>query len=155
MLFRLHPVLSSSLFLSGFHQQNTVGVLPLSHACHMPRPFELPRFDHSNNTCGGVQIIKLLITQFSTISWYILFCTSKYFLKHPIREHYLSLALGVRKSLHAPVELLQHDWFRVKERFSVLYRLAPRPGYQFFLGGKRPEGGAGHLPPTCARLRKG
>jgi len=156
MLFRLRPFLSSSLFLSGFHHQNTVGILPLSHVCHMPRPFKLPRFDHSNNTCGGVQIIKPLITQFSTISWYILRCTSKYFLNLPIRERYLSLACSrCYKKFARPVELLRHDWFRMKERISVLYRLAPRPGYKFFLRGKRPQGGAGHLSPSCTGLRKG
>jgi hypothetical protein len=59
--------LPSSLLFSGFHQYPTCISL-LSHSYYMPCPSHLPRFDHSNYTWQRIQVMKLLIKQFSPTS---------------------------------------------------------------------------------------
>ena len=61
----LCPGLPSGLFYSGFPTK-TLFTPPLSlafsHKCYMNRPSHSSQFDHPNNICWAVQIIKLLIT---------------------------------------------------------------------------------------------
>ena len=54
----------------------------LPHTCYMSRPSHSSRFDHPNNIGWAVQIIKLLIMQFSTFPCYLFplrpKCSSQY-----------------------------------------------------------------------------
>ena len=52
-------------------QQNSVYVSPLPHTCYMTRPSRSSRFYHPRNIGWGVQIIKLLIMQFSQFPCYL------------------------------------------------------------------------------------
>jgi hypothetical protein len=51
--------------------QNPVYTSPLSHTCYVSRPSHCSLFDHPNNIGWGVQIIKLLIMNFSPFPCYI------------------------------------------------------------------------------------
>ena len=75
-----------SLSLKFLHQ-NPVYVSCLTHTCYMPRPPYSSRFDHPNNIGWGVQIIKLLIMQFSLFSCYLIPLWPKYTSQHPILKH--------------------------------------------------------------------
>jgi len=44
---------------------------PVSHTCHMPRPSHSSWLDPPNNICWGVKIMKLLVTQSSPLSCYL------------------------------------------------------------------------------------
>ena len=50
-----------------FPHQNPVHASPLPHMHYIPCQFHSSRFDHPNNTGWGVQVIKLLIMQFSPL----------------------------------------------------------------------------------------
>jgi hypothetical protein len=58
------------IFPSSFPTKIVVCISHLSHDCCMPNPTHYPWFDHSNNIWWRVQIIKLLIMQFSPASRY-------------------------------------------------------------------------------------
>jgi hypothetical protein len=53
----------------------------------MPRPSHSSRFYHPNNTGWGVQILKLLIMQFSPLPCYIIPLWPKYYPQHSILRH--------------------------------------------------------------------
>ena len=59
-----------SLSLTFLHQ-NPAYTSPLPHTRYMPRPSHSSRFYHPNNIGWGVQIIQLLIMQFSPPSCYL------------------------------------------------------------------------------------
>jgi hypothetical protein len=59
-------VLKLSLSLR-FPQQNPGHTSPLPHSCYMSRPSNSSRYDHPQNICWAVQILKLLIMQFSPL----------------------------------------------------------------------------------------
>jgi hypothetical protein len=60
---------SSQWFLSFWHShQYPACILLLPHSCYMPCPSYPPSLDHSNYTCRRVQVMKLLIIQFSPTS---------------------------------------------------------------------------------------
>jgi len=67
--------------------QYTVYASSLAHTRYMTHPSHSPRFDHPNNICRGLQIIKLLITQFSPLSCYLVPLRPKYSPQHPIPKH--------------------------------------------------------------------
>ena len=48
------------------------------HACRMLNPSHPPWVGHPNNIWWGVQVMKLLIMQFSPVAWYFFSVTSRY-----------------------------------------------------------------------------
>ena len=60
---------------------------PLPHMRHMPRPSHSSRFYHPNNIGWGVQIIKLLIVQFSPLPCHLVPLRPKYSPQHPLFKH--------------------------------------------------------------------
>jgi hypothetical protein len=73
-------------------QQNPICNPLLPHSCYMPLPSHPPRLDHSNYTWRRVQIMKLLVMQFSPFSRHLISLRSKCSprrpaLKHPPRFH--------------------------------------------------------------------
>ena len=60
---------------------------PLTHTRYMPRPSHSSRVDHPNNIWWVVQIIKLLIMQFSPLPCYLVPPIPKYSFQHPILKH--------------------------------------------------------------------
>ena len=75
----LRLLLPSDLFLSGSSTSR------VSHTCYMPRSY--PFFGDPNNICWAVQIIKLLIMQFSPLPCHLVPLRSKCLPQHPILKH--------------------------------------------------------------------
>ena len=73
--------------LSLFSHQNPVYASPLPHTRYMPRPSHSSRFYHPNNNWWAIQIIKLLIRQFSPLPCYLVPLRPKYFPQHPTLKH--------------------------------------------------------------------
>ena len=67
--------------------RNSVYISPLPHARYMPRPSHSSRFYHPNNIAWGVQIIKILITQFTPLPFYLVPLRPKDSPQHPILNH--------------------------------------------------------------------
>jgi hypothetical protein len=94
-----------------FPHQNPVYTSPLPHTCNMPCSSHSSQFDHMNNICWGVQIIKLLSMQFSPLSCYL----SKYSPEYHILKH------------PQPMFLLQCEWPSVtpiqsnRQNYSSVY----------------------------------
>ena len=74
-------ILYSNILWSGFPKwvpsfwfihQNPLCIFLLSHTCHMPCPSRPPWYDNPNDVRWAVQIMKLLIVQFSAVSFYLL-----------------------------------------------------------------------------------
>jgi hypothetical protein len=70
-----------------FPDQNFVCISHLFHACCMSHPSHTPRFDHPNNIWRSVQVMKLLIMKFSSVSYHFLPLRSKYSPQHPVLKH--------------------------------------------------------------------
>ena len=70
-------------FCSTFPHQNPVYTSPLHHTRYMSRPSHSSRFYHPNNIWWAVQIIKLLIMQFSPLPCYLVPLRPKYSSQHP------------------------------------------------------------------------
>jgi len=68
------------------------------HTCYMPHPPHSSRFDHSNNIWWGVEIIKLLVMQFSPFPCYLVLLRTKYSPQHPILQHPPPLTLYRRSA---------------------------------------------------------
>jgi len=67
-----------------FPHQNPVDASALPHtSCYMPRPSHSCQFYHLNNIGWSVQIIKLLIMQFSPLPCYLVPLRPKYSPQHP------------------------------------------------------------------------
>jgi hypothetical protein len=71
---------SLSFWLS-HHYPLSIPLLP--HSCYMPHPSHPSWLDHSNFTWRRVQVMKLLIMQFSPISCHFIPRWSKYSPQHP------------------------------------------------------------------------
>jgi hypothetical protein len=61
--------------------------------CYMPCPSNPPWLDHSNYTWRRVQVMKLLIMQFSPTSHHFIPLRSKYCPQHPVLKHPQSMFL--------------------------------------------------------------
>ena len=70
-----------------FPHQNPVHASLLPHTRYMPRPSHSSRFYHPHNIGLGVQIIKLLIMQFSPLPRYLIPLRPKYSPQQPIPKH--------------------------------------------------------------------
>jgi len=104
----LHPVLtfppssskirSNIIFLSvprsfewplpfRFYDRHFVCIFHLSHPCYVPRPCHPSPFHHPNNILWSIQIMKLLVMQFSPPFCHILPHRSEYSPQHPVLKH--------------------------------------------------------------------
>jgi len=86
----LHLGLPSGLFPSGFPTKTLYTLLlypPLPHTCYKPRTFHSSWFYNPNNIEWSIQIIKLLIIQFSPLPCYLISIKPKYSPQHPILKH--------------------------------------------------------------------
>ena len=81
----LRSGLLSGLFPSGFPTKTLY--IHLIHTRYMPSPSYSSLFDHPNNIWWAVQIIKLLIIQFSPFPSYLVPLRHKYSPQHPILKH--------------------------------------------------------------------
>ena len=78
---------SSNWFVSlGFPLKNPVCTIRLPHTYYMPRPPHSPWFDDPNNIWWA-QITKLLLTQSSSLTCYLVPLMPKYIHQHSILEH--------------------------------------------------------------------
>jgi hypothetical protein len=94
-LSKIHLILSthlrlslpSGLFPSGF-PTNILYIYSASpHSCYMPCSSHPPWLDHSNCTWRRVQVMKLLIMQFSPILHHFISLRCKYSPQHPALKH--------------------------------------------------------------------
>jgi hypothetical protein len=77
-----HP----SVFPSGFPTKILHTILK-HHSCYMPHQSHPPGLDHFNYTLWRVQVMKLLIRQFSPTSCQFILISSKYSPQHLVLEH--------------------------------------------------------------------
>jgi hypothetical protein len=93
--FNIHPptsfVFLSGLLPSGF-PTDILHAFLFSYSCYIPCLSHPPWLDHSNYTWHRVQVMKLLIMQFSPTHHFICL-QSKYSSQHPVFEHPQSLFL--------------------------------------------------------------
>jgi hypothetical protein len=61
------------------------------HSCYVPCRSHPPLLDHSNYNWRRVQVMKLLIMQFSPTSCHFIPLRTKYSAQHPVLKHRLSL----------------------------------------------------------------
>jgi hypothetical protein len=84
ILSYLRKGLQNGLFPSGF---STKIVYAFLFACYMTRPSHHPRCDHPKNIWQRVQIMELLILQFSPSSCHFIPLWYKYSPKQPVHKH--------------------------------------------------------------------
>jgi hypothetical protein len=83
IIFPSTPRSSERHLLYRICNQNILLISHLSHACRMPR-LSYTQFDHPNNIWWSVQVMKLLVMQYSAASRHFLPLMSKYSpLKYP------------------------------------------------------------------------
>jgi len=75
----------SDLFPSGFPSK-ILYASHLSHMCYMICSSHPPWFYHCNRSWRTVQVMKILVTRFSSRSYHSIF-TSKYSPQHPVFKH--------------------------------------------------------------------
>jgi hypothetical protein len=85
--------LPSGLFPSGFPTNIIHAFLFSPNSCYMPCPSHPPWLDHSNYTWRRVQITKLLVMQFSSLSRHFVSLRYKYPPQHPVLNHPQSTCL--------------------------------------------------------------
>jgi hypothetical protein len=82
----LMPVSSKRPLSFRLSHHNLVCISLLSHACHMPQPLQPPSFGSTHiSIWPGVQIMKLLIMQFSASSYHLFSLNSSP--QHPVLKH--------------------------------------------------------------------
>jgi hypothetical protein len=116
----------SSLRLS---HQNSVRIHFLPHARYMQYPPHSPRFAHSNYISLRVQVMKLIIMNFSPASYYYTLLRSKYLPQHPL---YLPLKFLFSKLLIPKQSELNYGQMMTEKLYvwiflleaSVVYRVA-------------------------------
>jgi hypothetical protein len=75
----------NGLFPSGF-PINILYAFLFPHSCYMSCPSP-PWLEHSNYIWRGVQVMKFLNLQFSSVSHHFIYLRSKYSLQHPVFKH--------------------------------------------------------------------
>jgi hypothetical protein len=85
--------LPSGLFPSGFPHQYPTCTPLLPHSCYMLCPSLPTWLDHSVYVWRRVQVMKLLIMQFSPTSCHFISLRSKYSPQHPVLKHPQSILL--------------------------------------------------------------
>jgi hypothetical protein len=111
LTFHLHLSLPSGLFPPDFLTE-TLNSLPF-HAYYIACPSHPPLMSNSNSILRGLQVIGLLIMQFSPGSYYSITLMSKYYSQQPVPIHTVFLAYR---------EMLRHTIYRqitVLHVFSV------------------------------------
>jgi hypothetical protein len=83
--------LTSGVFPSGFPTNILYAFFFSSHWCYMPCPSQPPRLDHSNYTWRTVQVMQLLIIQFSPTSCHFISLSIQIFSSTPHSQNTLSL----------------------------------------------------------------
>jgi hypothetical protein len=76
-----------------FSHQNPARIFLLPHTCHIPRPSHPRWFLHQSNIFWRVQIMKLHITQFFSVTCYFLPRRPKHFPQHSRLENLWSIFL--------------------------------------------------------------
>jgi hypothetical protein len=96
----------------------------LAHSCYMSCPFHPPWLQHFNYTWGKVQVMKLLIMQFSSTSCHFISLRSKYSPQQPVLKHPHSLcsSLNVRDQVSHPQRTTGNLRFK-KVKFLELWNL--------------------------------
>jgi hypothetical protein len=92
----VHPLTSwSSQWSLSFwlSHKYPISIPILPHSCYMPRPYHSLSLDHSNYTWRRVQVMKLLIMQFSPMSCHFIPLWSKYSPQHLVLKHPKSMFL--------------------------------------------------------------
>jgi hypothetical protein len=84
------------------------------HACYMPHPSHSHSLDHSNYTWRRVQVMKLIIMQFSP-TYHFIPLRSKYSPQHPVLTLSLCSSLNIRDQVSHP--------YRTTGKIIVLYIL--------------------------------
>jgi hypothetical protein len=85
---------SSSWSISIWRSQSFYMCILHRHSCYIPYSSHPPSSDHSNYTWRRVQVMKLLITQFSQTSYHLIRLQSKYSPQHPVLKHSQSMFLS-------------------------------------------------------------
>jgi hypothetical protein len=79
----------SGLFRTGLPTKTTCECFP--HACHMPCPSHPLLIDHSNYIWRRVQVMALLLMQFSSTLYYFILLRSKYAPPHYFMSYFQSV----------------------------------------------------------------
>jgi len=95
--------------------QNSVYTSTLPHTCYMTRPSHSFRFDYPNNIGWGVQIIKLLIMQFSPFPCYFGPLRPTFSPQHPIlKQPEPTFLLQYERPSFTPIQ-------NTRQNYSSLY----------------------------------
>jgi len=83
------PMSSKWPLSARFSHHNAVCISLPFYACHKPKPLHPPSFGCSTHISiwPGVQVMKLLIMQFSVLSYHLYPPGSKYVPQHPVLKH--------------------------------------------------------------------
>jgi hypothetical protein len=86
----------------------------------MPCLSHSPWLDHSIYVWRGVQVMKLIIMQFPSISRHIIPLWSKYSPQHSVLKHPQSMFLNVKRPSFAPIQNHRQNYRFVYSNFYVL-----------------------------------
>jgi hypothetical protein len=91
----------------------------LQNSCYMPRPSHPSRLDHSKYTWRRVQVTKLLIMQFSPVSYHFIPLLSKY-TQHPVLKHPQSMFVPLcRRRSFTPIQNHSQNYSFVYSNFYL------------------------------------
>jgi hypothetical protein len=111
--------LPSSLVPSGF-PTNILYTFLFPHACYMPCPSHRNWLDHNNYTYRRVQVMKLLIMQFSPTSRHFMSLGSEYSPQRSVLEHLQSMFLPwYQRPSFTPIQNYMQNYTFVYSNFYV------------------------------------